>query len=453
MGIFTKVFKGTESGEVKANMTEFDMTGGVVKEGTSRSSSGTSVSITEDIAMKIASLYQGINIIADTIASMPVYLYKDEDGFQQTYPLDPRSKALTDMANDIMTAYNLKKNLVKDMILHGNGYAKIRYEGKKLKLDYLPTSVVTPKKDSTGYYFSIQAHATDVMGENIPAEAVDYFDMLTLVRNPQYNSIVGKGLLDYASDIFDMSIQETNYMINLFKNGLSAKAVLNSKTPFKREVKEQLKRDLTDLYSGASNSGKMMVLEGDISVLPLSLTPTDIKLIENKHFTISEIARFLNIPKHMLSLDRQQGTYSNITQERLQLLQNTLTPYVVAIEGALNQKLLTEQEQDQGYYFQFNTNEMLKLTPEDNAKYMLDLYREDVVTIEEVRATLNLGGDAETIEQLKQYDAVKQQQILAQQAQSKESKPVEEVVEEETTTEEKEEVVKEQPPKKSKKES
>lgn len=439
MGVFSKLFNGTaENNEVKVSMETYT-TNGLVKEDSSgvTSTDSSSSSISEETAMKIASLYQGINIIADTVASMPCVLYSEKDGFQQSHLGDSRTKALSDMANDILTAYNLKKNLVKDLILYGNAYAKIVREGDKVQLNYLPVSVVTPKKDSTGYFFSVQSYSTSVMGEMIPAEVVDYYDMLTLIRNPQYNSIQGQGLLSYASDIFDMSIQETNYMINLFKNGLSAKAVLNSKTPFKKEVKEQLKADLRNFYSGATNSGKMLVLEGDVNVLPLSLTPTDIKLIENKHFTISEIARFLNIPKHMLSLDRQQGTYSNITQERLQLLTNTLTPYVVAIEGALNQKLLTEEEQNAGYYFQFNTSEMMKLTPEDNANYMLSLYKENVVTLEEVRASLNLGGDEETIAQLKKVDIIKEKQLMKEMEET-----TEEVVVDENSANEKEENLK-----------
>ena len=46
---------------------------------------------------------------------------------------------------------------------------------------------------------------------------------------------------------------------------------------------------------------------------------------------------------------------------------------------------------------------MLKLTPEDNAKYMLSLYEQNIVTLEEVRATLNLGGNTDVIEELKMY--------------------------------------------------
>ena len=144
-----------------------------------------------------------------------------------------------------------------------------------------------------------------------------------------------------------------------------------------------------------------MILEGDIQVLPLAMSPTDMSLLEHKKFNIAEIARYLNIPKHMLGLDRQQGTYSNITQERLSLHQTTLLPYVVLIEQAMNQKLLTEEEQANGYYFAFDTTESMKMTPADNAEFMLKLFEQNVVTIEEVRSTLLLSGDTETIEYLK----------------------------------------------------
>jgi HK97 family phage portal protein len=401
-------FKREDNKEIRLKL-DSPVTTNLIRE----TSGNTTISVTEDTAMKIAALNQGICIIADTIASMPVYLYKEENGFQQHVANDNRSKALSGMANEVLTSFNLKRNLIKDLILYGNAYAKIiREKDDKIKLVYLPTSIVTPKRDNTGYFFSIQSYSTDVMGEMIPAEIVDYSDMLVFIRNPKYNSISGVGILEHASQVLETSIRETNYMSNLFKNGLSAKAVLSSKTPFKKEIKEQLKSDLKEFYSGVDNAGKMMVLEGDISVLPLSLTPADIKLIENNHFTISQIARFLNIQKHLLNLDRGQGTYSNITQERLMLLQNTLTPYTVILEEAFNQKLLTEEEIENGsYYFAFDTGEMLKLTPEDQAEYMINLYKNNIVTLEEVRARLMLGGDEEIINALSKVQDLKEAKV------------------------------------------
>lgn len=377
-----------------------------IREGSeSVSSSAANVSIDEETAMKISALYQGINIISDTIGAMPIYLYKEVDGYQQIVREDSRNLVLSLMSNDVLSALNLKRSMIKDLILRGNAYAIIDRKSEKISLEYVPLEYVTPKKDSTGYYFEVQSFTTDVMGEKTEKRIIDYSDMLVLIRNNKHNSIVGKGLLDYASTTLDMAIEETTYMSNLFKNGLSAKAILNAKNGLKGIAKDKLKSDLLNFYSGAKNAGRMLILEGDFQLDSLSLSPTDIRLIENKNFTITDIARYLNIPKHLLNIDRQQGTYSNITQERLQLLQNTLLPYVITLESACNQKLLTEEELQQGYYFKCNTTEILKLTPEDQAKYMLDLFKEKVVVVDEVRAALNLSGDANTINELKNIQA------------------------------------------------
>lgn len=399
MGLFDKILNSDASKDVVNIATP---TSSYVR----NTPTNTPITVDEETALKIGALYQGINIIGDTIASMPVYLYKNSDGFTEVLKDDPRSRVMSIMANETLSAFNMKKSLIKDLILHGNAYAKIEQSKSDAKLFYLPVKVVTPKKDSSGYYYDVQSYSTDVNGENYPAEQIDDTDMLVLVMNNKYNSVTGVGLLEYAKDVLGLSLEESSYMLNLFRNGLSAKALLTSKTPFKREIKEQLKRDLKDFYSGSSNAGKMMVLEGDIGVTSLSLSPSDIKLIENKHFTISEISRFLNIQKHLLNLDRQQGTYSNITSERMMLLQNTLMPYVTMMEGAMNAKFLTPQEIEQGYYFAFDTSEMLRLTPQDQAEYMVKLYEKRIINLEEVRANLGLGADAETIAELKELQQV-----------------------------------------------
>lgn len=416
MGFFNNLFKNSDTATLNmaevGTATDPNTGSGVVK---STNPSQTQTSVNEDTAMSVACLNQGITIIGDTIASMPVYLYQNVNGFQQVFPLDARSLALSRMANDAYSAFNLKKSMIKDLILYGVAYAQIvSVSNTECQLNYIPPQIVMAHWDSTGYFFQVQGYTTNVLGENVQSQIIDYADMIVVTRNAKYNTILGQGLLTYGKDILSLSMEETQYMNNLFKNGLSAKAVLSSKTPFKREIKEQLKSDLQEFYSGSSNAGKMLVLEGDISVDSLALSPTDIDLINTENFTISEIARFLNIPKHMLNLDRQQGTYSNITQERLQLLQNTLTSYTVAFEEAFNQKLLTPQEIQQGYYFQFDTSQMLKLTPQDQAQYMLSLFEANVVTLEEVREALNLGGDEDTVQELQKLQQLKSQQIATQ---------------------------------------
>ena len=347
----------------------------------------------EDTAFTIAALHQGVAIISDAIASMNVYLYDyDEDGNIRKLETDYRNYLLNNMANPYLTAFNLKKAMLKDIILHGNGYANVEKNtrGKISSLEYIPASFVIPGADNFGYYYDVTSITTGVTGEIKEPRRIDEFNMLNVVVNPVANSVKGKGILDYAKETLVIANQENTYVKNLFLNGLSAKAILNSKTPFKKETKEKLRQDLLNFYSGSQNAGKMLVLEGDIAVQSLALTPADINLIQNRNLTVTEIARFLNIPKHLLNLDRGQGTYSNITQERLQLIQSTLTPYVTNFQQALNNILLTPAEKKSGYHFSFDANETLKLTPQEQADYLVKLLDSKIMTANEVRRKLNM---------------------------------------------------------------
>ena len=353
----------------------------------------------EDTAFTIAALHQGVAIISDAIASMNVYLYDyDEDGNIRKLETDYRNYLLNNMANPYLTAFNLKKAMLKDIILHGNGYANVEKNtrGKISSLEYIPASFVIPGADNFGYYYDVTSITTGVTGEIKEPRRIDAFNMLNVVVNPVANSVKGKGILDYAKETLVIANQENTYVKNLFLNGLSAKAILNSKTPFKKETKEKLRQDLLNFYSGSQNAGKMLVLEGDIAVQSLALTPADINLIQNRNLTVTEIARFLNIPKHLLNLDRGQGTYSNITQERLQLIQSTLTPYVTNFQQALNNILLTPAEKKSGYHFSFDANETLKLTPQEQADYLVKLLDSKIMTANEVRRKLNMRPLEET---------------------------------------------------------
>lgn len=401
MGLIESLFK---NGQVTLD-TENTTTQG----STTVSVDSHSSTITEDSALGIAAVYQGISIVSDTISAMPCYLYKNVDGYQQLMEDDPRNRLMSGMANEVLTSYNLKKVIVKDLILYGNAYIKINRNGSQVEsLTYLPVESVTPKYDNNGYYFEVSEIKTGVDGEEIGEEIVDFYDMIVLIRNNKYNSIKGQGLLELASKTLDTAIQEESYTRNLFKNGLSSKAILNSKTPLRKEIKDKLRTDLKNLYSGVQNAGSVMVLEGEMNLIPLTMTPSDVRLIESRNFSITEISRWLNIPKHMLNMDRSQGMYSNITQERQQLLSNTLTPFMIAIEESLNQKLLTDEERANEYYFKFDTSELLRLTPEDQSAYMLNLFQAGVVTISEVRSALNFGADEEVIQELKQIKNVQE---------------------------------------------
>ena len=72
MGLIVSLFK---NGQVTLD-TENTTTQG----STTVSVDSYSSTITEDSALGIAAVYQGVSIVSDTISAMPCYLYKNVDG-------------------------------------------------------------------------------------------------------------------------------------------------------------------------------------------------------------------------------------------------------------------------------------------------------------------------------------------------------------------------------------
>jgi HK97 family phage portal protein len=73
---------------------------------------------------------------------------------------------------------------------------------------------------------------------------------------------------------------------------------------------ERLKRELTELYEGASNAGRPMVLDGGLDWKPMSLSPRDMDFLEVKHSAAREIALAFGVPPMLLAIPGD-NTYSN----------------------------------------------------------------------------------------------------------------------------------------------
>ena len=95
---FSDFFRITSSGKTQT----FNTTDTMYSASDNVTSNNSVVSIDEDTAMKISALYQGINIICDTIGSMPIYLYREVDGYQQVVTEDKRNLVLSLMSNEVL---------------------------------------------------------------------------------------------------------------------------------------------------------------------------------------------------------------------------------------------------------------------------------------------------------------------------------------------------------------
>ena len=94
-----------------------------------------------DPAMSIPAVNSAVDTISNTIASIPVKLYKYKAGNIVEVKNDPRVTFLNQDCGGFLNGYQLKRAMVRDYLLKGNGYAYIIRRNEDFDgLAYVPSS-------------------------------------------------------------------------------------------------------------------------------------------------------------------------------------------------------------------------------------------------------------------------------------------------------------------------
>src|SRR5574342_540453 len=106
--------------------------------------------ITKTQAMSIPSVAMAVNLISDTVASLPIKLYRKEDKDKvECVDDDPRVSLLNLDTKDTLDSYKWKKALVEDYLMYGAGYSYIhRKMNKVVSLHYLDNKGVSVFSDA-----------------------------------------------------------------------------------------------------------------------------------------------------------------------------------------------------------------------------------------------------------------------------------------------------------------
>ena len=107
----------------------------------------------------------------------------------------------------------------------------------------------------------------------------------------------------------------------------------------------RLKEQLNDEFSGSENAGKPLLLEGGLDWKEISLTPKEMDFLEMKHSTARDIALSFGVPSQLIGIPGD-NTYSNMSEARLFLWEQTILPTVDFVLSSLNNWLVSMFDDD-----------------------------------------------------------------------------------------------------------
>lgn len=341
-----------------------------------------------DVAMKLSALYSGVNLISETIASLPIYKYKILDDGSKVRVKETVNYLLNRSCNGYVTSFDMKDSLIKSAILEGNGFILI-VRDSKFEIEKL----IPLKKSECELR---QINGTDEYMYRVTKEGYkgeyQYYEVLNLCVNSE-DGINGKGILELGKETIGLGQAQQKFIGATITNGSYMKGLLSTPSNISPEQRENLSQKIKQFFSGG-NSGRVLVLPEDLKYQNISLSPSDVELLKHQEFSISEIARLLKLSPHMLGSSEKSGNYGNLEQSNLQFLQYTLLPYLRRIEELCNMQLLSEDEKiDGNTFFEFNIDNLLRTNKKDEIEYYAKAIDCGVMKLNEVRTKLNLNKE------------------------------------------------------------
>lgn len=322
-----------------------------------RSDSGEVVN--ERSAMQIATVYACVRLLAETVAGLPLHLFRDIGNNAKEKASDhPLYRLLYRQPNPEMTSFSFRETLMTHLLLWGNAYAQIIRDGRNNILalyPLLPEYMETDRDDKGRIYYIYHAYTDEKPGKK-NQDIYFRYDEVFHVPGLGFNGLIGFSPIAMMKNALGTTLAVEKYGSAFFKNGAQPSGVLEHPGILKNP--EKIRQNWSDVYGGSNNAHKVAVLEEGMKYTAISLPPEDSQFLSTREFGVNEICRIFRVPPHMVQ-DLSHSTFSNIEHQSIDFVVHTLTPWLVRFEQSITKDLLLPDEQDK-YYAKFNVDGLLR---------------------------------------------------------------------------------------------
>jgi len=333
------------------------------------------VSVTEDTAMQVSAVWACVRLLSETVASLPVNVYRKDATGRVLAPEFWLSKLMARKVNRYQTKQEFFETMMLNLALHGNAYAKVTKAGGQIRsLLPLMSAQVTPSLLADGsvvYQYEADGNV-DVYAE----ESIWHVKLYG-------NGIVGKSPLAFGRNIMGIAQAAEQVVTKIYTNGGKRSGVLSLDRLLTPDQRAQVRENFSTLTTGTDE--RLLVLEMGMKFDAISMSPQDIELLASRRYQLEEICRWFGVPSVLVNDTSGSTTWgSGIEQLVSGFYKLNLRPYLERFEASISANLLTESEAAL-YEFEFDFEGLLR----SDLKSRLEGYRTavagSILTPNEVR--------------------------------------------------------------------
>jgi len=371
--IFSPLFASIESPQVSISSAEVGLLfgGETVSAG---------VQVTEEKALGLPAVFRAVNVVAGTIASLPIHAFRDSTTGARTPVASshPAAKLLATPHPD-MTQFELWETVLTHMILWGNAYMWLRRDRHGKVVELWP---IHPSR--------MRAGRTSDLKKVYKLDGGDVeLDDTRILHLPAfgYDGVCGVSPVRLAREGLGLAIAAEQYGAKLFGSGSLATGVLQTDQRLTQDQADALQVRWRAKRSGLNSAHETIVLDAGAKWTQLSIPPGDAQFLESRSFQVSEIARMFGVPPHML-MDTEKVTSwgTGIEQQSIGFVVYTLRTWIIRIEQRLS-RILSPQP----VYAHITVEGLLRGDSAQRAAFYKQMFDMGAYNTDEIRALEEMG--------------------------------------------------------------
>lgn len=363
------------------------------------------MALSRDKAMKLSTVSRCVELRANAIAMLPVYLM--EESTKKRPASHPLGRLLWGPPNSMMTRFDYERLMQCNLDLSGNAYAWIDRDsrtGRPVELIPLCPGSVTPYVTPGGMLYYIYTNPrTGEMTKLAPEDVLHY-------KAYSADGITGISILRRAASAISTGLSAQQYQSDLYANGGRPSGVLKTATDLGGDVevsnaagkkesvskKEMIRREWEKIHNGPGKGFRVAVLDLGLDYTPIAMTNADAQFVESEEYRVADVARFFGVPLYLLNAGKQ--AYSSNEQNSIDFVKHTMLPIIVQREQEDTWKLLLPRERADGLRIKREPKQLLRGDTAAQAAWYKAMLEEGPYSVNEVRAYEDLeavpGGDS-----------------------------------------------------------
>lgn len=343
-----------------------------------------------------------LKMLSETLGKMPLKIYRNTDEGIKRVKSNNAHRLLSIRPNPLMTPSTFWAAVEQNRNHYGNAYVWVRRQLKRAKYggsygvkDFwiMPSDSVRVYVDDAGLFGNAgsiwYSYVDRYSGQNYVFRPDEVMHFKT---SYSFDGILGVPVKDILKSTLEGGLESQSFMNNLYKTGLTGKAVLEYTGDLDETARKRLVAGFESFASGSGNAGRIIPVPLGMKLVPLDIKLTDSQFFELKKFSALQIAGAFGIKPNQIN-DYEKSSYANSEMQQLSFYVDTELFILKQYEEEINYKTLTEQELEEGLFFKFNEKVILRTDSKTQMETLTKAVNNAIYTPNEAREYLDKPGE------------------------------------------------------------